>query len=83
MTGFYQFFRFKRGKSFAWFPEEVPDARRQAEKHPDKCIVGDTAKINSQLLMLLWFENVNSRGNEFGTSTLGFFENRKPFRTKK
>ena len=41
MTGFYQFLRYTRGKPFAWFPEEVADARRQAEKDPDKRIVGD------------------------------------------
>ena len=41
VTGFYQFLRYTRGKPFAWFPEEVADARRQAEKDPDKRIVGD------------------------------------------
>ena len=44
VTGFYQFLRYKRGKQFAWFPEEVADARRQADKDPDKRHVGDTAK---------------------------------------
>ena len=44
VTGFYQFLRYKRGKQFAWFPVEVADARRQADKDPDKRHVGDTAK---------------------------------------
>ena len=45
MTAFHQFLRYKRGKPFAWFPEEVADARRQADKDPDKRIVGDIAKL--------------------------------------
>ena len=45
VTAFHQFLRYKRGKPFAWFPEEVADARRQADKDPDKRIVGDTAKL--------------------------------------
>ena len=47
VTAFHQFLRYKRGKPFAWFPEEVADARRQADKDPDKRIVGDTAKLNA------------------------------------
>ena len=43
VTAFYQFLEYKRGKLFSWFPEEVADARRQADKDPDKRIVGDTA----------------------------------------
>ena len=35
VTAFYQFLKYKRGKPFAWFPEEVADARRQADKDPD------------------------------------------------
>ena len=45
VTAFHQFLRYKRGKPFAWFPEEVADARRQADKDPDKRIVGDTTKL--------------------------------------
>ena len=45
MTAFYKFLKYKRDKPLAWFPEEVADARRQADKEPDKRIMGDTAKI--------------------------------------
>ncbi|XP_057312292.1 uncharacterized protein LOC130653799 [Hydractinia symbiolongicarpus] len=45
VTAFYQFIKYKRGKPFAWFPEEIADARRQADKDPDKRIAGDTAKL--------------------------------------
>ena len=36
VTAFYQFLEYKRGKPFAWFPEKVADARRQADKDPEK-----------------------------------------------
>ncbi|XP_057316834.1 uncharacterized protein LOC130657857 [Hydractinia symbiolongicarpus] len=44
VTAFYQFIEYERGKPFSWFPEEIADARRQADKDPDKRIAGDTAK---------------------------------------
>ena len=47
VTAFHQFLRYKRGKPFAWFPEEVADARRKADEDPDKRIVGDTAKLKA------------------------------------
>ncbi|XP_057294628.1 uncharacterized protein LOC130623157 [Hydractinia symbiolongicarpus] len=45
VTAFHQFIKYKRGKPFAWFPEEIADARRQADKDPDKRLAGDTAKL--------------------------------------
>ncbi|XP_057292550.1 uncharacterized protein LOC130621260 [Hydractinia symbiolongicarpus] len=45
VTAFHQFIKYKRGKPFAWFPKEIADARRQADKDPDKRIAGDTAKL--------------------------------------
>ena len=47
MTGFYQFLEYKPGKPFAWFPAEVAVARRQADKNPNKRIVGDTTKLKA------------------------------------
>ena len=47
VTAFHRFLKYKRGKPFAWFPEEVADARRQADNNPDKCIVGDTSKLKA------------------------------------
>ena len=68
MTGFYQFLRYKRGKPFAWFPEEVADARRQADKDPDKRIVGDTAKLKAQSFYGKMIEDVARHVNTIFTS---------------
>ena len=68
VTGFYQFLRYKRGKPFAWFPEEVADARRQADKDPDKRIVGDTAKLKAQSFYGKMIEDVARHVNTIFTS---------------
>ena len=47
VTGFNQFLRYTRGKPFALCPEELADARRQADKNQNKRIVGDTAKLKA------------------------------------
>ena len=36
---------YKPGRPFEWFPSEVAEARRQADKHEDKKIDGDTEKL--------------------------------------
>ena len=48
MTGFYQFLEYKPGKPFAWFPAEVAVARRQADKNPNKRIVGDPPSLEGK-----------------------------------
>ncbi|XP_057302867.1 uncharacterized protein LOC130637032 [Hydractinia symbiolongicarpus] len=45
ITACYQILKYSRGKPFAWFPEEIANARRQADKDPNKRIAGDTAKL--------------------------------------
>ncbi|XP_057310113.1 uncharacterized protein LOC130648107 [Hydractinia symbiolongicarpus] len=45
ITACYQLLKYSRGKPFAWFAEEIADARRQADKDPDTRIAGDTAKL--------------------------------------
>ena len=65
MTGFYQFLRYKRGKPFA---EEVADARRQADKDPDKRIVGDTAKLKANSFYGKMIEDVARHVNTIFTS---------------
>ena len=65
VTGFYQFPRYKRGKPFA---EEVADARRQADKDPDKRIVGDTAKLKANSFYGKMIEDVARHVNTIFTS---------------
>ncbi|XP_057294626.1 uncharacterized protein LOC130623154 [Hydractinia symbiolongicarpus] len=45
VTAFHQFIKYTRDNPVAWFPKEIADARRQADKDPDKRIAGDTAKL--------------------------------------
>ena len=68
MRGFYQFLRYTRGKPFAWFPEEVADERRQADKDPDKRIVGDTAKFKANSFYGKMIEDVTRHVNTIFTS---------------
>ena len=45
VTAYHQLLLYKPGRPFEWFPEEVADARRQADTAKDKKITGDTAKL--------------------------------------
>jgi hypothetical protein len=45
VTAFYQGLQYVERKPFEWFPEEVANARRQADEDPDKKIIGDTKKL--------------------------------------
>ena len=53
------------GKLFAWFPEEVADARRQSDKDPEKRIVGDTAKLKANSFCGKMIEDVARHVNIF------------------
>ena len=68
VTAFYQFLEYKRGKPFAWFLEEVADARRQADKDPDKRIVGDTAKLKANSFYGKMIEDVARHADTIFTS---------------
>ena len=68
MTDFYQFLRYTRSKPFAWFPEEEADARRQADKDPNKRIVGDTAKLKANSFYGKMIEDVARHVNTIFTS---------------
>ena len=45
VTAYHQLLLYKPGRPFDWFPEEVANARRQADKHEDKKIAGETSKL--------------------------------------
>ena len=45
VTAYHLLLLYKPGRPFEWFPSEVAAARRQADKHDDKKIAGDTAKL--------------------------------------
>ena len=45
VTAYHQLILYKPGRPFDWFPEEVANARREADKHVDKKIAGETSKL--------------------------------------
>ena len=45
VTAYHKFLKYKAGRPFDWFPEEVAQARSEADKNKDKKIVGETAKL--------------------------------------
>ena len=45
VTAYHQLLLYKPGRPFDWFPEEVANARRQADKHADHKIAGETSKL--------------------------------------
>ena len=45
LTAVYQLIKYEPGMPFSWFPEEVANARREADKDPLKKQLGDVAKI--------------------------------------
>ena len=45
VTAYHKLLKYKGGRPFDWFPEEVAQARREADKNKDKKIVGETAKL--------------------------------------
>ena len=45
VTAYHKLLKYKAGRPFDWFPEEVAQARREADKNKDKKIVGETAKL--------------------------------------
>ena len=45
LTAVHQLIDYEPGMPFAWFPEEVANARRKADKDPPKKQLGDVAKL--------------------------------------
>ena len=45
VTAFHQLLRYEAGCPFDWFPAEVAEARREADRDEDKKIAGDTSKL--------------------------------------
>ena len=45
VTAYHQLLLYKPGRPFDWFPQEVANARRQADKHKDHKIAGETSKL--------------------------------------
>ena len=45
VTKMYKYLSYTASRPFKWFPEEVSNARRQADEAPDKKQLGDTAKL--------------------------------------
>ena len=44
VTAYHKLVKYRAGRPFDWFPEEVAQARREADKNKDKKIVGETGK---------------------------------------
>ena len=45
LTTVHQLIEYESGMPFLWFPEEVTNARREADKDPLKKQLGDVAKL--------------------------------------
>ena len=45
LTAVHQLVEYEPGKLFSWFPEEVANVRREADKDPLKKQLGDVAKL--------------------------------------
>ena len=45
LTAVHQLIEYEPGKPFSWFPEELANARRQADKDPLKKQLGNVAKL--------------------------------------
>ena len=45
IIGIHHLIGFEPGRPFAWFPEEVANARRQADNDPSKKLLGDVSKL--------------------------------------
>ena len=45
LTAVHQLIEYEPGMPFSWFPEEVANARREADKDPLKKQLGDVAKL--------------------------------------
>ena len=48
MTAVHQLIEYEPGMPFSWFPEEVANARREADKDPLKKQLGDVAKLKGK-----------------------------------
>lgn len=58
VTAYHQLLLYKPGHPFDWFPEEVADARKQADTDKDKNIAGDTLKLKGNSFYGKMIENV-------------------------
>ena len=52
ITGVHNLIEYQPGKPFAWFPEEVANARRQADNDPSKKQLGDVSKLKVTVFMV-------------------------------
>ena len=48
LTAVHQLIEYELGRPFSWFPEEVANARREADKDPLKKQLGDVAKLKGK-----------------------------------
>ena len=58
VTKIYKYLSFTANRPFKWFPEEVSNARRQADEAPDKKQLGDTAKLKGNSFYGKMIENL-------------------------
>ena len=74
ITAEYQLVEYEPGTPFAWFPEEVADARRggdarrQADKDPSKKLLGDTSKLKGNSFYGKLIEDLERHTNTRFTS---------------
>ena len=68
VTAIHSMILYKEGKPFAYFPEEISNARREADKDPEKKLAGDTKKILGNSGVGKFIENKESHMSTVFTS---------------
>ena len=58
VTAYHQLLHYEPGRPFDWFPPEVAEARRQADKDEDKKIIGENAKLKGNSHYGKMIENI-------------------------
>ena len=68
ITGVHHLIRYEPGRPFAWFPEEVANARRQADNDPSKKQLGDVSKLKGNSFYGKMIEDLIRHFNTIFTS---------------
>ena len=68
VTAYHQLLLYKPGRPFDWFPDEVANIRREADKDPDKKNLGATSKLKGNSFNGKIIEDVTRHTNTFFTT---------------
>ena len=74
ITAVHQLLEYESGKPFDWFPEEVANARREADSDKSKKVLGDTAKLKGNSFYGKMIEDKAKHTNTVFTTSDGRVE---------